>query len=93
MCVCVISLPHHDSTATYPYPRLLRRKILFLYSGVVFTPDVATTRAGFQHGLLHPQVDDGYKNDGRSNPRSLRPNVQRVGYRYVMGERQGWGQG
>ena len=30
-----ISLPHHTSTA-YPYTRLLRRKILFLYSGQSF---------------------------------------------------------
>ena len=77
-----ISLPHHDSTATYPYTRLLRRKILFLYSGVFFTPDLDATRAGVQHGLLHPQVD--YITE--ENP-SL---PEEVGYRYVMGERQGW---
>ncbi|MCE2449738.1 MAG: hypothetical protein J4F35_15570 [Candidatus Latescibacteria bacterium] len=78
-----ISLPHHDSTATYPFTRLLRRKILFLYSGVVFAPDLDTTRAGVQHGLLHPQVDEITD----ANPAQ----ADEVGYRYVMGERQGFG--
>ena len=43
-----ISLPHHDSTATYPVSRLLRRKILFLYSGPFFNNTDSP---------LHPRVD------------------------------------
>ena len=43
-----ISLPHRDSTRTYPVSRLLRRKILFLYSGPFFDNT---------HSPLHPRVD------------------------------------
>ena len=74
-----ISLPHQDSTATYPYTRLLRRKILFLYSGPFF--DNTSSQ-------LHPRVDVVTREDPTPDP--LRPNVQRVGYRYVMSERQGF---
>ena len=78
-----ISLPDRADPA-YPNARLLRRKILFLYSGVVFAPDVDTAD-GFQHGLLHPQVDDVTRTHRITGMPFL------VGYRYVMGERQGFG--
>ena len=68
-----ISLPHHDS-ADYPFSRLLRRKVLFLYSGVVFN-----NRAS----QLHPRAD----RITHENPTA----PDEVGYRYVMGERQGFG--
>ena len=77
-----ISLPHHDE-ADYPFSRLLRRKILFLYSGVVFNNRVSQ---------LHPRVDR-ITNETPTPPILIigRPAVHTVGYRYVMGERQGLG--
>ena len=77
-----ISLPDRADPA-YPFSRLVRRKILFLYSGAVFTPDLDTT-AVFQNGLLHPQVDVVTRTQRITGLPTL------VGYRYVMGERQGW---
>ena len=44
----LISLPHHNSTSDYPFSRLLRRKILFLYSGPYFDNP---------RGVLHPRAD------------------------------------
>ena len=78
-----ISLPRRPDP-DYPNARLLRRKILFLYSGVVFTPDLDRHQSGLQHGQLHPQVDDVTRIDGTTGMPTL------VGYRYVMGERQGF---
>ncbi len=69
-----ISLPHHDSTETYSFTRLLRRKILFLYSGPFF--DNTDSR-------IHPRVDVVTE----ENPTA----PDEVGYRYVMSERQGFG--
>ncbi len=78
-----ISLPHHTST-DYPFTRLLRRKLLFLYSGVVFNNrDVDLVTRGNQPSQLHPQADE----TTRENPTQ----AMQVGYRYVMGERQGFG--
>ncbi|MCE2450595.1 MAG: fibronectin type III domain-containing protein, partial [Candidatus Latescibacteria bacterium] len=44
-----ISLPDHTSPAAYPYTRLLRRKLLFLYSGPFFSNS---------NSPLHPRADD-----------------------------------
>ena len=76
-----ISLPHHDEAA-YPFSRLLRRKILFLYSGPFFDN---------RSSQLHPRTDMITWEDPTPPPRTPgRPEVQTVGYRYVMSERQGF---
>ena len=68
-------LPNSDS-ADFPWQRLVRRKVVYLYSGATFTDENTTT-------LLHPQADETTK----ANPSKKSD----VGYRYVMGEREGWG--
>ena len=61
---------------TYGVDRRLRHKVLYLYSGPTYT-------ARSPAGLLHPQAD----RVTMANPTS----ANHVGYRYVMGEREGWG--
>ena len=61
---------------TYDRERRLRHKVVYVYSGVTYTDrDPA--------GLLHPQADFV------TQPNA--PSGDEVGYRYVMGEREGWG--
>ena len=62
--------------STYNTERRWGHKVLYLYSG-------ATYSARSPDGLLHPQAD----RITSPNP----PDSSYVGYRYVMGERQGWG--
>ncbi len=65
--------------STYDTERRLRHKVLYLYSG-------ATYSARSPIGLLHPQADK------ITSPGARRiDSADLVGYRYVMGERQGWG--
>ena len=54
----------------------LRHKVLYLYSGVTYSERDPPS-------LIHPQAD------WTTWPNA--PSAARVGYRYVMGERQGWG--
>lgn len=61
---------------SYSLDRRIRHKVAYVYSGPVFT------RSNFV-GLLHPQAD-------RITDEALTDSTD-VGYRYVMGERQGWG--
>ena len=61
----------------YGIQRRLRHKVLYLYSGFEVQ----------NNGLLHPRVDHI---TGYLHPRLADP--QRIGYRYVAGERQGSGQ-
>ena len=61
---------------SYSDDRLIRRKILYLYSGAIYS-------ARSPAGLLHPHAGRTDV-DGTGSPTS-------VGYRYVMGEREGWG--
>ncbi|MDE2741119.1 MAG: fibronectin type III domain-containing protein, partial [Gemmatimonadota bacterium] len=63
---------------TYDTARRLRHKVLYLYSGATYT-------ARSPAGLLHPQADM----TTLPNPRAAFSGD--VGYRYVMGERQGFG--
>ena len=63
---------------SYDTARRLRHKVLYLYSGATYT-------ARSPAGLLHPQADRVTVN----NPTAGFP--RGVGYRYVMGEREGWG--
>ncbi len=60
---------------SYDTARRLRHKVVYLYSGATYD----------NYGLLHPQVDATTS----SIPKARFP--ESVGYRYVMGERQGWG--
>ena len=68
-------------TISDPIDRRLRRKVLYLYSGATFTLLNTPFRTG--DGLLHPQVD--------TVTWTFRGTPFFVGHRYVMGERQGWG--
>ena len=78
---------------SYDRERRLRHKVLYLYSGAVYSEmryrinnrirRAANPNARDQPGLIHPQVD------WITWPNA--PSAARVGYRYVMGERQGWG--
>ena len=61
---------------SYSLARRVRHKVAYVYSGPVFT------RPGFI-GLLHPQAD--------RITATTPTDSTHVGYRYVMGERQGWG--
>ncbi len=63
---------------SYNTARRLRRKVLYLYSGATYT-------ARSPAGLLHPQTDRVTWSNPTVGAR------QGVGYRYVMGEREGWG--
>ncbi len=60
---------------SYNTDRRLRRKVVYLYSGTTY----------HNYGLLHPHAD----RTTLPNPSPRFPTD--VGYRYVMGERQGWG--
>lgn len=71
----IADLPNSDSD-DFSWQRLVRRKVVYLYSGATFT-DENTTK------LLHPQADM----TTLANPSEKSD----VGYRYVMGEREGWG--
>ena len=76
-----ISLPQHGS-ADYPFSRLLRRKILFLYSGPFFDN---------RSSQLHPRTDMiTWEDPTPPTPTPGQPEDQTVGYRYVMSERQGF---
>lgn len=74
--------PHPDTTAydipdnSYLRERRLRHKVLYLYSGATYSERSPV-------GLLHPHVD--------RITQSQAPSARWIGYRYVMGERQGWG--
>lgn len=61
---------------TYTLDQRRRHKVVYLYSGAVFT------RENFI-GLLHPQAD--------THTATTPGAADDVGYRYVMGEREGWG--
>ena len=60
---------------SYNTDRRLRRKVVYLYSGTTYD----------NYGLLHPHADVVTS----STPTAQ--SFQGIGYRYVMGERQGWG--
>ena len=62
---------------SYDTARRLRRKVVYLHSGATYTAREPT-------GLLHPRVDEVTRTNRAGMPTL-------VGYRYVMGERQGWG--
>ncbi len=62
---------------SYDTAHRLRRKVVYLHSGATYT-------ARYPTGLLHPRVDEVTRTDRAGMP-------TQVGYRYVMGERQGWG--
>ena len=61
----------------------LRHKVAYVYSGRMCTAKNKRRNNNGQPGLLHPQADT----QTDDNPM----NDQDVGYRYVMGERVGWG--
>ena len=61
---------------SYNRERRLQHKVVYLYSGAMYTDRKPV-------GLLHPQVDKTTDDDPM--------NTSDVGYRYVMGEREGWG--
>jgi M6 family metalloprotease-like protein len=68
-------LPNSDSE-DFPWQRLVRRKVAYLYSGATFTNQKSIH-------LLHPQADM----TTLASPKDKTD----VGYRYVMGEREGFG--
>ena len=61
---------------SYSRDRRLRHKVLYLYSGAIYSHRMPPS-------LIHPQVD----RTTSSNPAM----ASQAGYRYVMGEREGWG--
>ena len=63
--------------ASYTRDRRIRHKIVYLYSGAIYS-----RRSPL--GILHPQADRVTHTLPTGQP-------TRVGYRYVMGEREGWG--
>ncbi|MCY4603962.1 MAG: hypothetical protein OXE49_06990, partial [Gemmatimonadetes bacterium] len=77
-----VNLWYPDTTAydipdnSYGRERRLRHKVLYLYSGATYSERSPV-------GLLHPHVDQ--------TTQSQAPSARWIGYRYVMGERQGWG--
>ena len=71
----------------YSKERRVRHKVAYVYSGAMYAAK-ALRRNNRLHGtdlpgLLHPQAD-------QTTNHALR-NADDVGYRYVMGEREGWG--
>ena len=71
----IADLPNSDSE-DFSWQRLVRRKVVYLYSGATFTNQESIH-------LLHPQADMTTE----ANPSEKSD----VGYRYVMGEREGFG--
>ncbi|MYA23818.1 MAG: hypothetical protein F4Z30_14020, partial [Gemmatimonadetes bacterium] len=61
----------------YNNDRRIRHKVLYLYSGAIYSDRSPA-------GLLHPHAGQTTTNPTNGRPIS-------VGYRYVMGEREGWG--
>ena len=79
--------------STYGLARRRRHKVVYLYSGVTYVQmdrrinnrirRAANPNARDRWGLLHPQVD--------VITDTTPTRARQVGYRYVMGEREGWG--
>ena len=74
--------PDHTASAE----RRIRHKVLYLYSGPTFHDEIDTTK---RNSLLHPRTD-------RTTRRVADPATAAstgIGFRYVMGERHGAGNG
>ena len=72
-------LPNDD----FSKDRRIRHKVAYVYSGRTYTAKNKRRNNNGQPGLLHPQGDDQTDEDLED--------ANDVGYRYVMGERRGWG--